>query len=146
MFEVKWYKLRMNECDPEKTIIEHANGFTMVSIRTVELSIKPCVLPSQCEQVFYSEVLGKVGWSYIVRYNPRGSLVKCNVAKEDDVEEQVDVLEEEIEEVELDVDDNVLNDHINDEIIENDTNDDVDMANPFNVNFELYDIDVELDQ
>ena len=30
MFEVKWYRLWMNESDPERTITEHANGFTMV--------------------------------------------------------------------------------------------------------------------
>ena len=56
---------------------------------------------------------------------------------------QLDVLDEEVE---LDVDENVFDDHINDEIIENDTNDDVSMDNPLNVDFEPYDIDVELDE
>ena len=89
MFEVKWYKLRMNECDPERTVIEHANGFTMVNTRTFELGTEPYVLPSQCEQVFYSEVSGKPGWSYVVRYDPRGRLVKYNhVEDEDNQEEQ----------------------------------------------------------
>ena len=31
MFEVKWYRLRMNERDPKRTIIEYANGFTIVN-------------------------------------------------------------------------------------------------------------------
>ena len=36
MFEVKWYRLQMNERDVERTIIEHANGFTMVNTRAIE--------------------------------------------------------------------------------------------------------------
>jgi hypothetical protein len=44
-----------------------------------------------------------VGWSYVVRYDPRGRPVKYNVVEEDDIEEeddaeeQVDVLDEEDE-------------------------------------------------
>jgi hypothetical protein len=155
MFEVKWYRLQMNEHDPERTVIEHANGFTMVNTRTFELGTKTYALPSQCEQVFYSEVPGKVGWSYIVRYDPRGRPVKYNVPEEDDIEEEEDAEEhevdvpsdEEVEEVEPDVDDNVLDDHIDDDIIENDfDDDDVDMANPFNVDSEPDDSDVDLDE
>ena len=52
LFGVKWYRLQMNECDPKKTVIEHANGFTMVNRRALELCIEPYVLPSQCEKVF----------------------------------------------------------------------------------------------
>ena len=52
LFEVKWYRLWTHEHDPERTIIEHDNGFTMVNIRASELGVEPCVLPSQCEQVF----------------------------------------------------------------------------------------------
>ena len=44
MFEVKWYRLRMNERDPEKTIIYHANGFTMVNTRALEPAMFPYVL------------------------------------------------------------------------------------------------------
>jgi hypothetical protein len=154
LFEVKWYRLWMNECDPDRTVIEHANGFTMVNTRTFEPGTKTYVLPSQCEQVFYSEVPGKAGWLYIVRYDPRGRPVKYNVPEEDDIEEEedaeeheVDVLsDEEVEEVEPDVDDNVLDDDIDDDIIENDIDDDVDMANPFNVDSEPDDTDVELDE
>ena len=46
--------------------------------RAFEPGIEPYVLPSKCEQVFYSEVPGKAGWSYIVRYDPRGRPVKYN--------------------------------------------------------------------
>ena len=42
----------MNECDPERTVIEHANRFTMVNTRALEPKTEPYVLPSQCEQVF----------------------------------------------------------------------------------------------
>ena len=42
----------MNECDPKRTVIEHANGFTMVNTRAFQPSIGPYVLPSQCEKVF----------------------------------------------------------------------------------------------
>ena len=68
----------MNEHDPKRTVIEHVNGFTMVNTRALESGTEPYVLPSQCEQVFYSEVPGKAGWSYIVRYDPRGRPVKYN--------------------------------------------------------------------
>ena len=71
-----------------KKFYEHANGFTMVNRRALELGIEPYVLPSQCEQVFYSEVPSKEGWSYIVRYDPRGRSVKYNpLEEEDNVEE-----------------------------------------------------------
>ena len=60
----------MNECDPEIFVIEHANGFTMVNTRALEPGTDSYVLPSQCEQVFYSKVSSKEGWSYIVIYDP----------------------------------------------------------------------------
>jgi hypothetical protein len=159
----------MNEHDPDRTVNQHANGFTMVNTRNVEPGSEPYVLPSQCEHVFYSEVPGRGGWSYVVRYDPRGRLVKYNVVKEDDIEEEDDVeeqlvhvsdedvvevqgdvldnvldeddiddvLDEELEEVEPNVGDNVLDDDIDDDMIGNDDiDDDVDMANPFNINYE----------
>ena len=52
LFEVKWYRLRMHERDPQKTVIVHANGYTIVNTRAFELGIEPYFLPSQCEQVF----------------------------------------------------------------------------------------------
>ena len=53
MFEVKWYRIRMNEHDPENFFIEHANGFTMVKTRALELGTYPYVLRIKCEHVFY---------------------------------------------------------------------------------------------
>jgi hypothetical protein len=79
LFEVKWYCLRINERDPKRTVIQHENGFTMVNTRTFEPGLEIYVLPSQCEQVFYCEVPGKPGWSFVVRYDPRGRSVKYNV-------------------------------------------------------------------
>ena len=91
LFEVKWYRLRMHECDHERNVIDHASGFTMVNARTFELGTEPYVLPSQHEKVFYSEVLGKTSWSYIVRYDSRGRPVKYNnVAKDEDNNEEED--------------------------------------------------------
>ena len=49
LFEVKSYHLRINECDPERTVIQHDNGFTMVNTRTFEPGLEIYVLPSQCE-------------------------------------------------------------------------------------------------
>ena len=132
LFEVKWYRLRMHERDPERTVIEHANGFTMVNTRAFEPGTEPYVFPSQCEQVFYSEVPGKVGWSYVVRYDPQGRPVRYNQLDidEDDPEEEdhddedneqvaaINVLDEEAEEI---------SDDLDDYISENETDDDDDM-------------------
>ena len=52
LIEVKRYRLGMNERDPKRTIIEYANGFTMVNTQALKLGIDPYVLPSKCEQVF----------------------------------------------------------------------------------------------
>ena len=57
--------LRLNQCDPDITIIGHDNVFTMVNTRLFELGTDPYVLPIQCEQVFYSEVPGRGGWSFL---------------------------------------------------------------------------------
>ena len=117
----------MNKRDPDRTVNQHANIFTMVNTREFEPGTEPYVLPSQCEQVFYSEVPGKVGWSYVVRYDPRGRPVKYNHVEEeynfeeedDDVDqEQVApyVLDEEAKEVNHpNVADNFLIDDINDD-------------------------------
>ena len=56
----------------------------MVNTRALELGTEPYVLPIQCEQIFYSKVLGKAHWSYIVIYDPRGRPVKYNVVEEED--------------------------------------------------------------
>ena len=119
----------MNERDPDRIIIKHASRFTMVNTRSFEAGTDGYVLPSQCEQIFYSEVPSRGDWSFLVRYNPIGSPIKYNVVEEYDIEED--------EEVELDIGDDVLEDEIDDAIIENDIDDYDDMANPFNVDFEL---------
>ena len=36
LFIVKWYRLRLNQHDPDRTIIEHDSGFTMVNTRLFE--------------------------------------------------------------------------------------------------------------
>jgi hypothetical protein len=115
--------LRMNECDPDRTINQHANGFTMVNIRNVEPGSEPYVLPSQCEHVFYSEVPGRGGWSYVVRYDPRGRLIKYIVAEEDDIEEEDDVEEQLVHVSEEDV--RAIQGAIRDNVLDEDDIDDV---------------------
>jgi hypothetical protein len=161
VFEVKWYRLWMHEHDHERTIIENDNGFTMVNPREFEPSIEPYVLPNQCEQVFYSEVPGKAGWSYIVRYDPRGRPVKYNhVAKDEDNNDEeyhdyadqeqvahvVNVLDEEVDDPNVG-DDDVIDD-IDNYISENGVDDDVDMNEPLtNIDYEPDpNTDVELDE
>ena len=138
----------------------------MVNTRLIERARnEPYVLPSQCEQVFYSEVPGKPGWSFVVRHDPRGRPVKYNVVEEEDTEELEDdvdddqdqrlvddVPDEDVEEEELDDDDvgvNVHEDgiHVNDDIIKTDIDDDDDdMTNPYNVESGSDDTDKELDE
>ena len=111
LFIFKWYKLRLNQRDPDRTIIEHDNGFTMVNTRLFELGAEPYVLPSQYEQVFYSKVPGKVGWSFVVRHNPRGRSVNYNLDdgnEEGSLEEEDD--DEEHDQHELDNDDDPVED------------------------------------
>ena len=79
LFIVKWYRLRLNQRDLNRTIIEHDNGFTMVNTRLFEPRMDPYVLPIQCEQVFYSEVPGKAGWSFVLRHDLRGRPVQYNL-------------------------------------------------------------------
>ena len=83
----------------------------MVNTRLFELGTKLYVLSSQFEHVFYSEVPGKVGWSFVMRHNPRGRSVKYNL--EEDNEEG---LEEEDDDE--DHDQHELNDHDPEEDVE----------------------------
>ena len=69
----------MNQCDPDRTIIKHNNGFTMVNTRFSEPRMEPYVLPIQCENVFYLEVPRKAGWSFVVKHDPRGRPIKYNL-------------------------------------------------------------------
>ena len=63
----------------------------MVNTRSFEpVGDEPYVLPSQCEQVFYSEVPHKLGWSFFVRHEPRGRPIKYNAMEEEDIEEVED--------------------------------------------------------
>ena len=165
LFVIKWYRLRFNQRDPVRTIIEHDNEFTMVNTRLFEPGIEPYVLPSQCEQVFYSEVPGKAGWSFFVRHNIRGRPVKYNLDdanEEGSLEEEDDDKEhdhhdlgddddpaEDVQEiVELDdVADNADEDYTDDDtmsITDDDDNDD--MANPYNVESRSDDMDDDLDE
>jgi hypothetical protein len=61
LFEVKWYRLWINEHEPEIIVIQHENVFTMVNTRTFEMGLEIYVLPSQCEKVFYCEAPDKPG-------------------------------------------------------------------------------------
>ena len=83
-------QLQLNQHDPDRTIIEHDNGFTMVNTRLFEPGINPYVLPSQCEQVFYSEVPGKEGCSFVAIHDIRGRPVKYNLEEgnEEGLEEE----------------------------------------------------------
>ena len=133
LFVVKWYRLRLNPNDPDRTVIEHDNGFTMVNTRSFEpVGDEPYVLPSQCEQVFYSEVPHKPGWSFVVRHEPRGRPIKYNAMEEEDIEEvedDVDVATDDDDEDEDDVDvddDDVDDDDDNDDDDDDDEEDDDD--------------------
>ena len=68
----------------------------MVNTRSFELGIDHYILPRQCEYIFYSQVPGRVGWSFLIRYDPKGKIVKYNVEKEDDIEEEDDVEEQDV--------------------------------------------------
>ena len=67
-FFVKWYRLRLNQNNLDRTIIEHDSGFTIINKRSFELvRDEPYVLPSQYEKVFYFGVPHKSSWSFVVR-------------------------------------------------------------------------------
>ena len=137
----------MNERDPNRTIILHDNRFTMVNTSSFEPRKYTYVLPSQCGQVINSKALSRVGWSFIVRYDPRGRLVNYSVAEEDNIEEEEDAEEQDITDVsDEEVEPNVLEDNaiLGDDMLENGTDDDVDMVNLVNIFSKPNDIDVEL--
>jgi hypothetical protein len=149
MFDIEWYRLRMHEHDEERTVIQHANRFSMIKTTMFERGDDRYVFLSQCEQVFYSNVLGERDWSFVVRYDPRGRPVKyTHVQEEDDIEEEDDYpyqreLEDHVgstdkedeEDHDAGIGDNiaVLDDDVDDNMLENDIDDDDDIVNPFNV-------------
>jgi hypothetical protein len=153
----------MNERDHDRTIILHDTGFTMVNTRSFKPGTDHYVLPRQCKQVFYSEVPGKAGWSFVVGYDSRGRPVKYNIVdeendleEEDDAKEQVvDVADVSNEEPEGD-EPNVLvggNAYLDDDIHDEDIflgneyiDDDVDTVNPYNTLYEPNDMDVQFDE
>ena len=152
----------MHERDEERIVIPHANKFLMSKTTMFERGHDCCVFPSQCEQVFYSNVLGERDWSFVVRYDPRGRPVKyTHVQEEDDIEEEDDspdhtqlednaglTDEEDKEDHDPCVGDNaVLDDDVDKNMLENDIDDDDDIVNPFNTISELDDdTDVEFDE
>jgi hypothetical protein len=48
-FYVKWYRLRMHKRDEERTVIQHANEFSMIKTMVFERGHDHYVFPSQCE-------------------------------------------------------------------------------------------------
>jgi hypothetical protein len=62
LFDVKWYSLRMDERDEERTIIQHANRFPMIKTTVFERGHYFYVFPRQCKHVFYSNVSGERDW------------------------------------------------------------------------------------
>ena len=83
----------------------------MVNTRLFELGTEPYVLPRKCEHVFYSELPGRWGYSFVVRHDSRGRLIKYNL---DDGNEQGSLEEEDDDEEhdqhELDDDDDPTED------------------------------------
>jgi hypothetical protein len=164
MFDVKWYRLRMHERDEERTVIQHANGFPMIKTTVFERGHDRYVFPSQCEQVFYSNVPGERDWSFVVRYDPRGRPIKyTHLQEEDDIEDQEDdstdqtepedhggsTDEEDEEDHDPGIGDNIaiLDDDVDENMLENDIDDDDDIINPFNIVSEPDDdTDVEFDE
>jgi hypothetical protein len=70
----------------ERTVIQHANGFPMIKTTMFERGHDCYVFPSQCEQVFYSNVPGERDWLFFIRYDPRGRLIKyTHLHEEDDI-------------------------------------------------------------
>ena len=91
LFVVKWFRLRLNRTDTDRTVIEHDSGFTMINTSSFEpIGDEHYVLPSQCEKVFYFGIPHKLVCSFFVRHDPRGRLVKYNVMEEEDIEEAQD--------------------------------------------------------
>jgi hypothetical protein len=91
LFDAKWYRLQMHEHDEKINLIQHANGFPMIKTIVFERGHDHYVFPRQCEQVFYSNVLGERDWSFVVRYDLRGRKIKyTHLQEEDDIEYQED--------------------------------------------------------
>jgi hypothetical protein len=154
----------MHERDEERTIFQHANGFPMIKTTVFERGHDRYVFPSQCEQVFYSNVLGERDWSFVSRYDPRGRRIKyTHLQEEDDIEYQEDdsidqteledhgqsTDEEDKEDHDPGIGDNIaiIDDDVNENMLENDIDNDDDIINPFKIFSELDDdTDVDFDE
>jgi hypothetical protein len=165
LFDVKWYRLQMHERDEERTVIQHAKGFPMIKKMMFERGHDRYVFPRQCEQVFYSNVLGERDWSFVVRYDPRRRPIKyTHLQEEDDIGDQEydsteyqieledhggSIDEEDEEDHDLRVGENIAihDDDVNENMLENDIDDDDDIINSFNIVLEPDDdTDVEFDE
>ncbi|MCH3075630.1 DUF4216 domain-containing protein, partial [Listeria monocytogenes] len=84
-------------------VIQHDNEFLMINRSFERVGDEPYVLPSQCEKVFYSKVPHKRGWTFFVRYDPRGRSINHNAMEEEDTEEvEDDVNDDEDDDVAID--------------------------------------------
>ena len=53
LFVVKWYRLRLNPNDPDRTVIEHDNGFTMVNQGHLsQLGMSPMLFQANVSRYF----------------------------------------------------------------------------------------------
>jgi hypothetical protein len=140
----------MHELDEERNVIQHANGFLMIKTMVFERGHDRYFFPRQCENVFYSKVLGERDWSFFVIYDPRGRPLKYTIEEEYDIEEEDDASETEKEDGLTDDEDDkdvVLDDDVDENMIENDIDDDDDIINPFSIVFEPNDdTNFELDE
>ena len=164
LFDVKWYRLRMHERDEERTVIQHANIFSMIKTTLFERGHDRYVFPSQCEQVFYSNVPSEMDWSFVVRYDPRGRPIKyTHLQEEDDIDDQEydstdqtktedhggSTDEEDEKDHDPGIGDNIaiLDDDVDENMLENDIDDDDDIINYFNIVSKLDDdTDVEFNE
>ena len=62
--------------DDEMIVIDHDNGLAMINTHRCETNTYYYILPNQCEHVFFLEVPGREGWSFVVSFNLRGRPVK----------------------------------------------------------------------
>jgi hypothetical protein len=164
MVNVKWYRLRIHKRDEERTVIKHVNRFPMIKTTVFERGHDRYVFPSQCEHVFYSNVLAERDWSFVVRYDPRGRPVKyTHLQEEDDIEYQeddspyqtnpedhagsTDKEDEEYHDPGVGYNIVILDDDVDENILESDIDDDDDIINTFNIIYEPDDdIDFKIDE
>jgi hypothetical protein len=119
----------------------------MIKTKLFERGHDHYVFPSQCEQVFYSNVPGERDLAFVVRYDPRGRPIKYthvqeeyHIEEEDDSPDQTEseyhtrsTDKEDEEYHDPDVGDNaILDNDVDENMLENDIDDDDDIVNPLN--------------